>query len=219
MKIYIFHLLGISAVLLLFTGCGGYALETAEIRERDYNVSKVTLTQNGLSQTEINSISLTKYPKEFPVDLSFIVMKDYYVDNSMEQIFLKNIVDSLKLSKKIDRIVPLPRFLIPQEISFPKIQELGIRSLTEYVVVFNINSETFFHIEELINSKIEITSAIDFILVDSKTTAIVAADKLYSSLLYDTQVFKDTNKRKAQEEIFSEQGKAFSKIIAGLFIK
>jgi len=219
MKIYIFHLLGISAVLLLFTGCGGYALETAEIRERDYNVSKVTLTQNGLSQAEINSISQTKYPKEFPVDLSFVVMKDYYVDNSMEQIFLKNIVDSLKLSKKIDRIVPLPRFLIPQEISFPKIQELGIRSLTEYVVVFNINSETFFHIEELINSKIEITSAIDFILVDSKTTAIVAAEKLDSSLLYDTQVFKDTNKRKAQEEIFSEQGKAFSKIIAGLFIK
>jgi hypothetical protein len=87
------------------------------------------------------------------------------------------------------------------------------------VVVFNINSETFFHIEELINSKIKITSAIDFILVDSKTTAIVAADKLYSSLLYDTQVFKNTNKRKAQEEIFSEQGKAFSKIIAGLFIK
>ncbi|HSR18530.1 MAG TPA: hypothetical protein VLM39_10620 [Ignavibacteriaceae bacterium] len=137
----------------------------------------------------------------------------------MEQIFLKNIVDSLKLSKKIDRLVRLPRFLIPQEISFPKIQELGIRSLTEYVVVFNINSETFFHIEELINSKIEITSAIDFILVDSKTTAIVAADKLYSSLLYDTQIFKDTNKRKAQEEIFSEQGKTFSKIIAGLFIK
>jgi hypothetical protein len=219
MKIYIFHLSSILAVLLLFNGCGGYALETAEIRERDYNVSKVTLTPNGLSQAEINSISQTKYPKEFPVDLSFVVMKDYYVDNSMEQIFLKNIVDSLKLSKKIDRIVPLPRFLIPQEISFPKIQELGIRSLTEYVVVFNINSETFFHIEELINSKIEITSAIDFILVDSKTTAIVAADKLYSSLLYDTQVFKDTNKRKAQEEIFSEQGKAFSKIIAGLFIK
>jgi hypothetical protein len=211
--------LGVSAVLLLFTGCGGYALETAEIRERDYNVSKVTLTQNGLSQAEINSISQTKYPKEFPVDLSIIVMKDYYVDNSMEQIFLKNIVDSLKLSKKIDRIVPLPRFLIPQEISFPKIQELGIRSLSEYMVVFNIDSETFFHIEELINSKIEITSAIDFILVDSKTTAIVAADKLYSSLLYDTQVFKDTNKRKAQEEIFSEQGKAFSKIIAGLFVK
>jgi hypothetical protein len=98
MKIYIFHLSGILAVLLLFTGCGGYALETAR-SERDYNVSKVTLTPNGLTLAEINSISQTKYQKNFPVDLSFFVMKDYYVDNSMEQIFLKNIVDSLKLSK------------------------------------------------------------------------------------------------------------------------
>lgn len=215
----IYTLLTLSIISYLFTGCGGYALETAKMRERDYNVSKIALTQNGLTQSEINAISQTKYPKEFPVDLSIIVMKDYYVDNSMEQIFLKNIVDSLKTSKKIDRIIPIPRFLIPNEISFPKIQELGIRSLSEYTAVFDINAETFFHIEEILNSKVEITSTIDFILVDSKTTAIVASDRLYSSIIYDGQVFKNTNKRKAQEEIFAEQGKEFSKIISNVFKK
>lgn len=203
----------------LFVGCGGYALETAQMRDRDLNVSKITLTQNGLTQAEINSISQTKFPTEFPIDFSIVLMKDYYVDNSMEQIFLKNIVDSLKSSDKIDRIVPIPRFLVPTEISFQKIQELGIRSLSEYVAVFKIDTETFFKIENILDSKIEITSAIDFVLVDSRTTAIVASDKLYSNILYDTQVFKNTNKRKAQEELFAEQGRAFSKIISGIFKK
>jgi hypothetical protein len=215
----IYTLLTLSIISYLFCGCGGYSLETAKMRESDYNVSKITLTQNGLTQAEINTISHTKYPKEFPVDVSILIMKDYYVDNSMEQIFLKNIVDSLRTSKKIDRIIPIPRFLIPNEISFPKIQELGIRSLSEYTAVFNINAETFFHIEEIVNSKVEITSTIDFILIDSKTTAIVASDRLYSSIIYDGQVFKNTNKRKAQEEIFAEQGKEFSKIISNVFKK
>lgn len=216
------HILALSTFFVFsyfLAGCASYSLETAEMRDRDFNVNKITLTQNGLSQSEINSISQTKYPTEFPIDFSIVLMKDYYVDNSMEQIFLKNIVDSLKVSDKIDRIVPIPRFLVPKEISFPRIQELGIRSLSEYVAVFNIDTDTFFHIEELINSKIEITSTIDFVLVDSRTTAIVASDKLHSNIIYDTQVFKNTNKRKAQEEIFAEQGRAFSKIISGIFKK
>ncbi len=219
MKKYIF----IPAVLItlgyLLTGCASYSLETAKIRDRDFNVGKITLTQNGLTQSEISSITQTKYPTEFPVDFSIVLMKDYYVDNSMEQIFLKNIVDSLKTSEKIDRIVPIPRFLIPNEISFPRIQELGIRSLSEYVAVFNIDTETFFKVENILDSKIEITSTIDFILVDSRTTAIVASDKLFSSIIYETQIFTNTNKRKAQQEIFAEQGRAFSKIISGIFKK
>ncbi len=219
MKKSITTLLAIILFSYLLVGCGGYGLETAQMRDRDFNVSKITLTQNGLSQSEINSISQTKYPTEFPVDLSIVLMKDYYVDNSMEQIFLKNIVDSLKSSDKIERIIPIPRFIVPSEISFSRIQELGIRSLSEYVAVFNIDTDTFFKIGEIFNSKIEITSTIDFILVDSRTTAIVAADKLHSSIIYDAQVFKNTNKRKAQEELFSEQGSAFSKIISGTFKK
>ena len=203
----------------LFTGCATTSLQTARMRERSYNVDKITLTPNGLSRAEINSISKTQYPKTFPVDIPILVMKDYYVDNSMEQIFLQNIVDSLKTSKKIDRIVPLPRFLIPAQISFPIIQELGIRSLTEYVAVFNIDAETFYHVEELVNSKIEISSTIDFILVDSKTTAIVASDRLYSTIVYNTQVFKDTNKREAQKKLFAEQGQKLSKVLANIFKK
>lgn len=203
----------------LLVGCGGYSLETAQMRDRDFNVSKITLTLNGLTQAEINSISQTKYPTEFPIDFSIVLMKDYYVDNSMEQIFLKNIVDSLKSTDKIDRIVPIPRFLVPNEISFPRIQELGIRSLSEYVAVFKIDTETFFKIENILDSKVEITSTIDFILVDSRTTAIVASDKLHSNIIYDAQIFKNTNKRKAQEEIFAEQGRSFSKIISGIFKK
>jgi len=203
---------------ILLVNCGTHSyLDTAQFRDRDYNVEKVSLTENGLSRTEINTISSTKLPTKFPVDLSIIFMKDYYVDNSMEQIFLKNLVDSLKQSEKIERIIPLPRFLIPQAISFPKIQELGIRSLSEYVVVFDLNSETLYKVEELINSKIEITSTIDFALVDSKTAAIIASDRLNSKIIYDTQIFKNTNKKKAQAELFSEQGKLFSKIIKKIF--
>ncbi|MFZ1289693.1 MAG: hypothetical protein WAR79_06370 [Melioribacteraceae bacterium] len=207
-------------ISFLLSNCASHSyLETAQFRDRDFNVDKISLTENGLSISEINSISSTKLPANFPVDVSIILMKDYYVDNTLEQIFLKNLVDSLKQSKKIERIVPVPRLLIPQTISFSKIQELGIRSLSEYVVVFDLDSETLFKIEELINSKIEITSTIDFILVDSKTTAIIASDRLNSSIVYDPQIFKNTNQKKAQEEIFSEQGKIFAQIIKNIFNK
>ena len=89
MKKYILTLPILFTFSLLLVGCATSSLETAQMRDRDYNVSKITLTQNGLSQAEINSISKTKYPTEFPIDFSIVLMKDYYVDNSMEQIFLK----------------------------------------------------------------------------------------------------------------------------------
>ncbi|MCB9209595.1 MAG: hypothetical protein H6609_09450 [Ignavibacteriales bacterium] len=207
-------------ISILLVNCATHSyLDTAQFRDRDYNIDKISLTDNGLSQSEINSISSTKLPSNFPVDLSIILMKDYYIENTIEQVFLQNLVDSLKKSDKIERIMPIPRFLIPQTVSFSKVQELGIRSLTEYVVVFDLNSETLFKIEELINSKVEITSTIDFILVDSKTTAIIAADRLNSSIIYDSQIFKNTNRKKAQEEIFSEQGKIFAQIIKNIFNK
>ncbi|MCB0732439.1 MAG: hypothetical protein KDC88_15555 [Ignavibacteriae bacterium] len=207
-------------ISILLVNCATHSyLDTAQFRDRDYNIDKISLTDNGLSQSEINSISSTKLPSNFPVDLSIILMKDYYIENTIEQVFLQNLVDSLKKSDKIERIMPIPRFLISQTVSFSKVQELGIRSLTEYVVVFDLNSETLFKIEELINSKVEITSTIDFILVDSKTTAIIAADRLNSSIIYDSQIFKNTNRKKAQEEIFSEQGKIFAQIIKNIFNK
>ena len=202
---------------MLAAGCSATALETAKFRSLSYETNNLTITENGLTQVEINSITQTKPPTRFPVDLSFVTMKDRYVDNSMEQVFLKNIVDSLKGNSKIGRLVPIPGFIIPKSLNIPRLQELGIRTLTEYIIVLNIDSDTFFKIEELINSRVEINSTVEFVVIDSRTTAIVAADRLFSRIEYESQVFKNTNRQKAFEQLYAEQGKLLSKTIADMF--
>ena len=97
------------------------------------------------------------------------------------------------------------------------IQELGIRTLTEYVIVFIIDEESFFRWTKILETKFEITSAADFIIVDSQTTAILASDRLFSQITYEENLFKVGEKKKAQEEIFSEQGQLLGEKLSRLY--
>jgi len=123
----------------------------------------------------------------------------------------------LRKYEKIARVIPVPTFLIPQKINFAKIQELGIRTMSEYVLVLYLDASTLFKWTVIIETEYEIESIVDFLLVDSQTTAIIATDKLYSSVLYRANIFKPGEREKAEIEIFAEQGEILGEKMKGLF--
>ncbi len=214
MKSVIFYLM----LLIILTSCASHVgYETARFRQREYTVNQITLTNGGLTMSEIKSITQTKPPTKFPIDISIIIIKDWRVDNSLEQYFVKNIIDELRKSQAIDRIVPIPKFLLPDKINFKIIQELGIRTLTDYVLVFVIDSELFFKWTQILDTKFELTSAVDYIIVDAKTTAILSSDRLFSKIYYKQNLFRLGEAEKAKNEIFSEQGKILGEQISKLF--
>lgn len=193
------------------------AYDTAQFREREFESQKITITKEGLTNEQIQTIVSTKPPSHFPLDLSLMVIKDPYINNELEQLFVSKMIEELKKSSNIKRIVPIPKYLLPEKVTFPIIQELGVRTLTEYVIVFIIDEESFFRWTKIIETKFEITSAADFLIVDSQTTAILASDRLFSQIEYQENIFKVGEKKKAQEEIFTEQGQLLGEKLALLF--
>jgi len=193
------------------------AYDTAQFREREFESQKITITKEGLTNEQIQNIISTKPPSHFPLDLSLMVIKDPYINNELEQLFVTKMIEELKKSSNVKRIVPIPKYLLPEKVTFPIIQELGIRTLTEYVIVFIIDEESFFRWTKILETKFEITSAADFLIVDSQTTAILASDRLFSQIAYQENIFKIGEKKKAQEEIFTEQGQLLGEKLALLF--
>ena len=207
-------------LLCLFTiiGCATHSgYETFQSREREYDVTSITLQDGGLNREQIDAITGTKLAVDFPVDVSLILIKNGYIEPDQEKILIGQVVDELQKYEKIGRVIPVPDFLVPQKINFAKIQELGVRTMSEYVLVLYLDAATLFRWTVIIETEYEIESIIDFLLVDSQTTAIIATDKLYSSVLYKANIFKPHEREKAEIEIFSEQGSILGQRMRGLF--
>ncbi len=212
------QLLVLAFIGFILSGCAAHqGLETGEFRARAYKTNAITLNDGGLTPQQVSTITATKPPRVFPVDVSIIIVKDWQVDNAMETLFLKNIVDELGKSSEIKRVVPIPKFLIPEKIDFNVIQELGIRALTEYVLVFVLDGQSVFRWTNIVQSKFEATSAVDCMIVDAQTTAIMASDRLYSRVEYTDNLFKRGEAERARNEVFGEQSKLLGEHIRKLF--
>jgi hypothetical protein len=210
----------LAALVFALAGCATHsAYDTARFRDREYAVKRITLNDGGLNSSQIQAIASTKPPAKFPIDISIIVTHDGSIRNEMEQLFMSKAIAKVKSSPVIDRIVPIPKFLLPAQLNFSIIQELGIRTLSEYVIVFVLDPETFFQWTRILETEFKITSAIDFIVVDAQTTAILSSDRLFSTITYTENLFKAGEREKAQEEIFSEQGEVLGRKITELFQK
>jgi len=203
---------------VLISNCAQHrGYDTAQFREREYETGKITLTQEGLTQEQIQAISSTRRPTNFPIDVSLIIIKNQPINNELEQLYVSKMLEELKKSEMIKRIVPVPKYILPERVNFPVIQELGIRTLTEYVILFILDEETFFRWTKILETRFEITSAVDFLVIDSQTTAILASDRLFSQITYEESIFKVGEKKKAQEEIFTEQGQFLGEKLNLLF--
>lgn len=205
-------------ILSLSYGCATHrAYDTSQFRQRDVQYEKIALNKDGLTREQIKVISSTKPPKTFPVDISLILLKNGYINSTAEDIFVRNIIKGLSKSRKIKRVTVIPDFLVAQPVSFNTIQELGVRSLSEYVVVFYLDARELFTWTKIIETQYEINSAIAFILVDSYTSAMLTSDKLYSTQKYKKKMFALGEQKKAQETLFSEQAALLGKKINRLF--
>ena len=204
--------------IILFTGCAAHqSYDTSQFRDRDINTDKIALDKDGLSLDQIKMISSTKPPKTFPVDIAIIVIIDGYLNSEIEHIFTYEIVSELKNYNKIKRITIIPKFLLPNQLGFNTIQELGVRSLSEYTLVLHINSSDIFNWTRILDSQYEAHSNIDYILVDSYTSAMLTSDKLFSKQIYNTNILEINERRKAQKQLFSEQGKLLANKVEALF--
>jgi hypothetical protein len=210
----------VTALLLMITiaSCATHSgYETFQAREKKYDVSSIALQEGGLTNEQIEAIRSTKPAADFPIDISLILIKNGYIESNREKILIGQLVSELQKNEKIARVIPVPTFLIPQKINFAKIQELGIRTMSEYVLVLYVDANTLFKWTVILETEYEIESIIDFLLVDSQTTAIIATDKLYSSVLYRANIFKPKEKEKAEIEIFSEQAEILGQKMRSLF--
>lgn len=210
-----YFFLGIS---LAIVGCASHhRYGTAEFRERGVDITKLALDEDGLTEKQIEVISSTKPPVEYPIDIAVIFLKNGYIGSKSEDIFAYEFTQRLKSSPKVDRITLIPDFLVPQRLSFNSMQELGIRSLSEYVVVFNLDSDELFKWTKIVESKFEINSSISYIIVDSYTSAMVTSDRLFSKQEYIGQLFKLEEREQAQKQLFQEQARILSENLDALF--
>lgn len=207
-------------ITILFSACASHrSYETGQFRDREIEYSQIALDKDGLSQKQIEAITSTKPPESFPVDVAIIILKNGYIDPQIEDTFTYNVIRQLNKSEKIKRITLIPEFLVPTPINFNAIQELGVRSLSEYMIVFNVDSSELFKWTTIVKDKYEISSSVNFILVDSFTSAMLASDKLFSTQEYFENLFELDEKRKAQKVLFSEQSKLLADEIDILFTK
>jgi len=194
---------------------------TASFKSKEYrpNLQNIALNPNGLSIEQIKAISSTKPPKDFPVDIAIIFIDNGYIASDIKDSLQYGIVTELKKSKQIDRITIIPSFILPRIMSFSAIQELGIRALSEIVIVFNMNSGDIYQTTEFLASKIKVTSKIEYMIVDSSTSAILTTDRLFSEKIYEDKWFKQNEEDKAIKEIISEQAIILGNSINSLFNK
>ena len=205
------------ATALTISGCATHrGYDTARMRQREYAVNRIALTQGGLTREQIRAITSTRPPEKFPLDVCIILMKNGPLEAEDEHLFVSIVAGELRKSERIDRVVPVPEFLLPGQLTFAGIQELGIRSLTEYVLVFVIDTESFFRWTKVLETKYEIASVVDFFVVDPQTTAIMASDRVLSTVAYEQNLFRLGEKRKALAEVFEEQGKVVGSKMAAL---
>jgi hypothetical protein len=201
----------------VLTGCATRSFDTFEARSGDYNTEGIALAPMGLTAEQIKTILNTKFPKKDRVSVAlFFMAGDRW--SSLEDL-KENLVRGLKKSVAVERVVPVPPFIIPRAVTLEAVQQVGVRTLSEYSVLILGNSRTSATWEKVAEGKYTFHSEVDFMLVDNETTAIIAADKLMSDIDVPIRIFSDAEYIKARQLLFEEQEKAITDKMNQLFGK
>jgi hypothetical protein len=117
----------------------------------------------------------------------------------------------------VEKFVPIHRIFIPPKITFDNIQELGIRSLCEYTLLFYNNSNKSMTFSQFIRGEFKFESDIEFSLIDNQTTAVIASDRLYSSIIKKRDFLNSNDIEEAEAEIYTLQAKLLAEKLNRLF--
>jgi hypothetical protein len=192
-------------------------MDTAELRAPGAAFGRVTVGAGGLSPEQIQAIAETPPPPGRPVDLALVFLEQGALQGTLEDSFAFAVVEALQASDDFDRITPLPAFIVPAQPSFDSLQELGVRSLSEYVLVFHLSSDDVFEWTRIVDTQWQLQSSISFLLLDSRTGAMLTADRLFSTQNYRDRLFETEESEKARRELLAAQAALLGRKLATLF--
>ena len=203
------------AAAVMTVGCATRSFDTLDARSNDYDATNITVAGVGLTADQIKTILGTKFPKKDRVSVAFFFMAgDRW--SSLEDL-KEHLVRGLKAAAPVQRVVPVPPFIIPRTVTFEAVQQVGVRTLSEYSLLVLGNSRTSATWKKISEGKYTFHSDLDFMLIDNETTAIIAADKLISDIDVPIRIFSDKEYLKARELLFTEQEKAITAAVNKLF--
>ena len=200
--------------LSLLMDCATADYGTFEHRSSEFRESTVALSDGGLTAEQIAAILSTEFPPETPVSFSLIYVNSGY---RRRENILPYVIDRLNTVNWIDTVVPIPNSLIPRELTFISIQALGIRSLCEYSILFIADSYTEYRLQELLSGVYHIASELEFLVIDNQTTAIIASDKLISSIETKIDPFGSGEREKNSRLLMEEQANILKGKLETLF--
>ncbi|MDR1419173.1 MAG: hypothetical protein LBI86_02245 [Treponema sp.] len=209
----------VSILSFVFIGCAAAppSYDSFTYRTNDFTETNVAISEKGLSQEIIGAILSTKFPPENKVSIAVIFLYQYNSYNAGNSGLSYYIMNEGKNITHVEKFAPVPRIFIPQKITFEVIQELGIRSLCEYTLIFYNNSNRSRNFSQFVHGEFQFESDIEFSLIDNQTTAIIASDRLYSTVIKKRQLLSDKDIEEAEDEIYTLQAKLLSEKLNALF--
>ncbi|MDR2906142.1 MAG: hypothetical protein LBU73_09330 [Helicobacteraceae bacterium] len=195
---------------LFVVGCASRAptsYDSFSHRATDFEKTTVTLSEKGLSKEAIQNILATKFPPKNKTSVAVIFLYSYDSYNAKNNDLSYYIMDRGKNINYVEKLVPVPRVFIPYKLTFDVIQELGIRSLCEYTLIFYNNSRKSMTFSQWVSGEFKFESDIEFLLIDNQTTAIIASDRLYSNVIKKSRLLSAEDIEEAEDEIYTLQAK------------
>ena len=210
----------ISTILTLsFFGCSSApsSYDSFSQRTGDFNETSLAISEKGLSREMIEIILSTKFPADNDVSIAVIFLYNYKSYNANNSGLSYYIMNQGKNINYVEKFVPIPRIFIPRNLTFETIQELGIRSLCEYTLIFYNNSNRTMTFSQWISGEFKFESDIEFSLIDNQTTAIIASDRLYTNIIKKRQSLGGKDIEEAEDEIYTLQSNLLAEKLNILF--
>jgi len=215
------YFINIFIILIILTaGCSTMAPESYDsfsYRDTGFAQTNITISERGLSREQIESILATQFPPENIVSIAVIFLYNNTARSANNSGLSYYIMNEGRNINSVEKFVPIPRVFIPARLSFENIQDLGIRSLCEYTLIFYSNAGRTMTFAQFFRGEYLFESDIEFTIIDNQTTAIIASDRLYSSLTKKRDILNNTDIEEAEHEIYTLQAALLTKKLNTLF--
>jgi len=194
-------------LLIIILSCANApaTYDSFSYRESDFNITNVTVSDRGLSLEQISSILSTQFPPENDVSIAVIFLSTFNSRSVNVNSFPYYVMNIGQNISGVEKLVPIPRIFIPRNLTFDIIQDLGIRSLCEYTLIFYNSSGRSMTFSQMLRGEYRFESDIEFSLIDNQTTAIIATDRLYTNIIWRRENWQSTDMDEAEHEVYTLQ--------------
>jgi hypothetical protein len=191
-------LLGI--IPLLFIGCASEPNSFGSFRASEFDTSNLVVSDKGLSREMIDAFLSTQFPPANNVSIAVLSLF-----NANDNEFSYYVLNQENDVNHVERIVPIARIFIPRNITFFSLYELGLRSICEYTIILYNTTSRPMTFSQWMRGEYKFESNIEFSLIDNRTTAVIASDRLYSSVIKKRRSISNADIEEAKNELFTLQ--------------